>query len=113
MTTVIYDGECDFCKSCIAWVAKRVQINAVPNQTVNEEIYGVSRAQLEKSVCVMTDRTYFGAAAVSVILNIAGHPILSKLLKASGPVGEWGYKYVAAHRDGLIVKFLHWLIKRS
>lgn len=112
-TTVIYDGECDFCISCVKWVKARTQINALPNQSINPAEYGVTKAQCEKSVVVIADRTYFAAKAVALLLNQSGHKFLGLTLRLSGPIGEFGYRYVAAHRNGSLVKALHIVIEKS
>ena len=110
---VIYDGECDFCKSCVTWVKARAEIEALPNQSIDPSTYGVTREQCEKPVVVITDQIFFSAKAIAKLLKLCGYPFLAKLLKITGPVGEWGYKYVASHRDGLLVRILHYLIKKT
>ena len=97
----------------MAWVKARSEIEAIPNQSINPATYGITREECEKSVVVITDRTYFSAKAIAELLKLCGHPYLAKFLKLSGPIGEWGYKYVANHRDGLLIKILHYLIKRT
>ncbi|MFM8621599.1 MAG: thiol-disulfide oxidoreductase DCC family protein [Candidatus Nanopelagicaceae bacterium] len=112
-TTVIYDGECDFCISCVEWVKARVEINALSNQSIDPDEYGVTKAQCEKSVVVIADRTYFAAKAVAFLLNQSGHKFLALILRLLGPIGAFGYRYVATHRNGLLVRILHWIIKQS
>ena len=111
MTTVIYDGQCDFCLSCVEWVKARTNINALPSQSINPADFGITKAQCEKSVVVISDQTYFEAAAVAHLLHKCGHKLLAKALAFSGPIGNFGYRYVAGHRNGLLVKILHQLIK--
>ena len=113
MITVIYDGHCDFCKSCVAWAKNRAQLNAIPNQQLILSEYGLTQEQVEKSVVVISDKTYFGAKAVAQVLMVTDNSVLSKLIRILGPVSEIGYKYIAAHRDGFVVKVIHWLIKRN
>lgn len=113
MCTVIYDGECDFCRSCVDWVKVRAEIKAVANQEINPAEFGITRAQCEKSVVVVADKTYFAAKAVAVLLDSSGHKVVAKLLTASGKLGEIGYRYVAEHRDGQLVAVLYWLIKKT
>jgi predicted DCC family thiol-disulfide oxidoreductase YuxK len=113
MCTVIYDGECDFCRSCVAWVKARAEINAIANQEINPAEFGITREQCEKSVVVVADKTYFAAKAVAVLLDKSGNKALAKLLRLSGKLGEVGYKYFAEHRNGLLVAALHWVIKRT
>jgi predicted DCC family thiol-disulfide oxidoreductase YuxK len=112
-TTVIYDGECDFCISCVEWVKARTEIIAFAHQKINPADYGVTKAQCEKSVVVIADRTYFAAKAVAFLLKLSGHKFLSLTLRLSGPIGELGYSYVAAHRSGFLVRILHWIIKKG
>lgn len=111
--TVIYDGKCGFCKSCVDWLSSRCEIEAIPNQDIEPRDFGLTREQCEKSVVVIESKTYFGANAVALLLKRTGHPILGNLLKGSGALGEFGYKYVASHRNGLFVALLHRLIKNN
>ncbi len=111
--TIIYDGECDFCRTCVDWVKARSEINAVANQEINPAELGITREQCEKPVVVVSDKTYFAAKAVAVLLDKSGNKALAKLLRLSGKLGEVGYKYVAEHRNGLLVAALHWVIKRT
>ena len=113
MITVIYDGQCDFCKSCVAWAKNRAQLNAIPNQQLVLSEYGLTQDQVDKSVVVISHKTYFGAAAVAQVLIVTGNSLLSKLIIILGTISEIGYRYIAAHRDGLIVKAMHWFIKKS
>ena len=113
MITVIYDGHCDFCKSCVAWAKNRAQLNAIPNQQLVLSEYGLTQDQVEKSVVVISDKTYFGAAAVAQVLNVTGNSVSSNLIRILGPISEFGYKYIAAHRDGFLVKSIHWFINRN
>ena len=110
---VLYDGNCDFCISCVNWIKARTDVLALANQGINPAAYGVSREACEKSVVVIDGgQIYFGAAAVSFLLSAASHWLGAWLLRSSGPIGEAGYRYVAAHRGGLLVKILHWYVKR-
>ena len=111
--TVIFDGECDFCRSCVNWVKARTDITALPNQEIDAAEFGITREQCEKSVVVISDKTYFGAKAVAKLLSEAGLPITSKLLRTTGHIGELGYRYVASHRNGYLVSIMHWAVKKT
>lgn len=113
MTTVIYDGECDFCKSCVDWVASRVEIEAIANQKIDPAKFGITREQCEKSVVVIDKKIYFGAKAVSYLLRKCKFRITARLLELSGPIGEFSYRYIASHRDGKLVAFLHFFIRKT
>lgn len=110
---VIYDGECGFCKSCVAWVKARTEIEAIANQSIDPAKYGVTREQCEESVVVITNQTYFSAEAIAELLKLCNHNLMAKLITCSGRLGLIVYKYVAKHRNGLLVKFLRYLIKKT
>ena len=113
LPVVIYDGNCGFCFDCVQWVKRQTEVVAVANQAINPADYGVTREQCEKSVVVINGgQIYFGAAAVAVLLSECGHWFGAWLLRISGCVGETGYRYVASNRSGLLVRILHWYVKR-
>ena len=112
-TVVIFDGDCDFCRSCVNWVSARCDIEALANQLIDPGKFGITREQFEKSVVVIDSKTYFGAGAVLFLLEKSGSNKLARLLKLIGPMGELGYRYVASHRDGQLVKLIHWMVKKS
>ena len=111
--TVIYDGQCDFCIACVAWIQNRIEIEALANQDIEPADFGVTREECEKSVVVIADQTYSGADAVAYLLKQSGNSLTSRIIKLSGPFGKVGYRYVAKHRDGALVRILHWIIKKS
>ena len=113
MTTVIFDGQCAFCRSCVEWVKNRYQINALANQEIDPAMYGITREQCDKSVVVIDSQNYFGASAIALLLARTGHPFMAKLLRTSGSIGEFCYRYVASHRDGRLVELLHWIVKST
>lgn len=110
---VIYDGQCDFCIACVAWIQNRIEIEALANQDIEPADFGVTREECEKSVVVIADRIYFGADAVAYLLKQSGNSVFSKMIQLSGSIGQAGYKYVANHRDGALVRILHWFIKKT
>ena len=110
---VLFDGNCDFCISCINWVKARADVVAYANQEINPADYDVTREECDRSVVVIDGgKIYFGAAAVAFLLSACGHWLGAWLLRVSGAIGEAGYRYVAAHRGGLLVKILHWYVRR-
>ena len=109
--TVIYDGECDFCKSCVAWIQNRTQIKALANQSINPQDFGITREQCEKSVVVIDEKIYFGSKAVAHLLANSSHKWVARFLQALGPISEIGYRYIASHRNGKFVALLHRIIR--
>ena len=112
-TVVFYDGECDFCLACVNWVKSRYEIEALPNNSPRISNYGLTREIVDKSVVVIDSKIMTSAKAVSFLLKKSGFKKSAFLLKASGPLGELGYKYVASHRDGLIVRIAHKMILKT
>jgi predicted DCC family thiol-disulfide oxidoreductase YuxK len=112
-TLVIYDGECEFCKSCATWISMRIEIDALSNQSIEPQKYGITREQCEKSVVVIDNGVYLEAKAIAHLLEKSGHNFLANLIRSAGPIGTLGYRYVASNRDGRLVAFLHWIIRKT
>jgi predicted DCC family thiol-disulfide oxidoreductase YuxK len=45
------------------------------------------------------------------LLRARGNRILAALLRLSGPVAHFGYRWIASHRDSIIVKLLSQALK--
>jgi hypothetical protein len=54
-----------------------------------------------------------GAPAIAFLLKARGNRSLSLLITASGVFGRWGYRWIATHRNSLIVNFAHRLLNQS
>ena len=109
---VIYDGQCELCKRSITWVKKRLVIDAIAYQEGDLAKFGLTAQLCAKSVYVIDNKKqYQGADAVALLLKKRGNKVLAKLLSASGPIGRWGYRWVASHRSSLLVRILSRLIK--
>lgn len=105
--TVIYDGDCTLCKTSINWLSKKLTFTPIPFQSGDLALFGLTKAECEKQVyAVSGDRKYGGVSAVIFLLNKRGNKISSTLLRLSGPIGSFGYKWVAANRKTLLVKLL-------
>jgi predicted DCC family thiol-disulfide oxidoreductase YuxK len=111
--TVIYDGECDFCKECVKWVARKCTITAIPFQSADLARYGVTYEQCSKEVVAICNKKVFGgASAVAQLLHTSGYKSLAFLLRLSGPLGRAGYRWVATHRDGRLVHYATSLLRQ-
>ena len=109
---VIYDGQCDLCKRSITWVKKGLPIDAIAFQDGDLARFGLTTSQCAKSVYVIDGQSqYNGADAVALLLKERGNKVLAMLLSASGPIGRWGYLWVASHRSSLLVRTLSRLIR--
>jgi len=111
---VIYDGECRFCAASLAWVKVKLEIASVPYQNADLTRLGLSRAQCEKSVFVVTDSEQLsGAAAIGYLLRLRGNTFQAWLIQTSGPIGEFGYRWVASHRNSMIIRIATKCLERS
>ncbi len=113
LIVVIYDGECDFCIASVQWVAKKVRVDARPFQTAPLKDYGLTKEQCEKEVVVLADGDqYSGAAALTFLLKQRGNRWVSGAIKALGPISRFGYRWIASHRNSLVIKtatrYLKW-----
>jgi predicted DCC family thiol-disulfide oxidoreductase YuxK len=109
---VIYDGECAFCKECVRWVAKRSTITALPFQSADLAKFNLTYEQCSKEVvAIINGKVLGGSSAVAALLKVSRHRALGNLIMLSGPLGGGGYRWVAAHRDGLLVRSATALVK--
>ena len=112
--TVIYDGDCRLCQASVDWLQLKLDIAAEPFQRAHLERFGLTREECAKEVIVHTSKaTYRGAAAVAYLLRARGNLLASLVITASGPLGRFGYHWVATHRNSLPIKLLTRLLERQ
>ena len=103
--TVIFDGECEFCRQSVTWIQRKVAITALPFQTANLSPFNLTREQCAKQVYVISEgTTYGGAAAIAFLLKHRGNRVQSALITLSGGLGRAGYRWIASHRNSWPVK---------
>ena len=103
--TVIFDGECEFCKQSVSWIQRKLEITALPYQTADLSAFNLTREQCAKQVYVISDgTTYGGAAAIAFLLKNRGNRFQSTIIEASGPIGRSTYRWIASHRKSWPVK---------
>lgn len=111
---VIYDGECRFCRSTLTWLEKKMQVRALPFQSTDLTGYGLTSQQCSVQVYVIcADITYAGAAAVGFLLQARGNTFSSRLITSSGGIGRFGYRWVASHRNHLLVRVFTVMLDKS
>ena len=109
---VIYDGECAFCESSIQWIEQSLDVDSKPFQKADLTKFGLTYQECSKSVQVITNSSVLaGAPAIAFLLKKRGNRLLGLFVTASGPLGRFGYKWIAAHRSSLIVSALHRVLK--
>ena len=104
---LIYDGECRFCRACLTWLQEKLQVTTVAFQEADLARYGLTRSQCEQAVFVITEqKTYSGSAAIALLLNLRGNTFISRQIKRSGWLGRLGYRWLASHRNSLLVRLV-------
>ena len=111
---VLTDGQCRFCEATMAWVSKKLEVNAIAYQSAELSQYGLTYDQCSKAVHVLhAGKTYVGSDAIAYLLGRRGNWLLGFIVRASGPLGRFGYKWVAGHRNSLLIRTATKLIERS
>jgi predicted DCC family thiol-disulfide oxidoreductase YuxK len=112
--TVIYDGECRFCKASVDWLALKLQFTAHPFQTANLSQFNLTREECAKEViAIEAGKTFRGSEAITILLRARGNRFLSAIIAVSGPLGRSGYRWVATHRNSKLIKFSTYLLERA
>ena len=112
--TVIYDGDCRLCQASINWLRLKLDIAAEPFQRAHLERFGVTPEECAKEVIVYTPKTtYRGAAAVAYLLQARGNRLAFIVITASGPLGRFGYRWVATHGNSLPITLLTLILERQ
>ena len=103
--TVIFDGQCEFCKQSVTWIARRLEITAIPFQTADLSPFNLTREQCAKQVYVISEgNTYGGSDAIAYLLKQRGNTFLYLSIKATGPIARIIYKWIATHRSSWPIK---------
>jgi predicted DCC family thiol-disulfide oxidoreductase YuxK len=103
--TVIFDGDCEFCRQSVTWIQRKLVVKALAFQTADLETFNLTKEQCAKQVYVITDsEVYGGADAIRYLLKKRGNKVSAFLLGAAGNIGRAGYRWVASHRDSWVIK---------
>jgi predicted DCC family thiol-disulfide oxidoreductase YuxK len=109
--TVIYDGQCEFCKNCLTWVQKKLVVTAIPYQSADLSQYGLTIQECAAQLYVIKGKKkYGGIKAVRLLLRKRKNRITAAIIKLTGPLGDKGYKWVAANRSSAVVGVLNYLV---
>ncbi len=113
LVIVIYDGECRLCRASVAWLQIKLKLDARPFQSADLSALGLTQEECSKEViAILGSRTYRGAAAVALLLRLRGNTAVARAIVASGALGRFGYRWVAAHRNSTPIKALTKLLEK-
>lgn len=106
---MIFDGDCNFCRYFIGlWRrATGTQVDYAASQDVGDDFPEIPKDRFDGSIqlVVPEGKVYEGAEAVFRALGYSRswRWLLWVYQKAPGaaPAAEWGYRWVADHRQGL------------
>lgn len=102
---VIYDGQCRFCSACLYWLERKCELSAHAFQETDLSRYGLTQEQCSKEVfCIDGEATYSGAQAVALLFEYRGNRRLAWVIRSSGKLGKFGYRWLANHRNSWLVR---------
>jgi len=111
---VIYDGQCRFCKASLNWLELKLSCISLAYQSADLAKYNLTEKECSEQVIVISeDTTYKAAAAVAFLLRKRGNKVASLLITRSGKLGQHGYRWVASHRNSLLIRALTALLERA
>jgi predicted DCC family thiol-disulfide oxidoreductase YuxK len=112
--TVIFDGECRFCKASIDWLALKLDFAAYPFQSADLAPFNLTRDECAKEViAIEAGKTFRGASAITILLRARGNRFFAALIATSGFLGRSGYRWIATHRNSSLIKFSTYLLECS
>jgi predicted DCC family thiol-disulfide oxidoreductase YuxK len=89
-------------------------VDSKPFQQADLASYGLTIQQCSQSVHVIAGgKVLVGAAAIAYLMNYRGNRALSLLITTSGPIGRFGYNWIAAHRNSFLIKVAHRILNQS
>jgi predicted DCC family thiol-disulfide oxidoreductase YuxK len=111
---VLTDGECRFCEATMKWVERKLKVEAIAYQRADLGFYGLTYQECSQAVHVVhAGKTYVGPDAIAYLLGRRGNWILGFIVRASGPLGRYGYKWVAGHRNSWIIRLATRLLEKG
>lgn len=112
--TVIYDGQCRLCRASINWLKMRSAITALSFYEIDPKSYNLTLDECQRQViAIQGEQLFKGAAAVAFLLDHRGNTKTARLIRATGPLGRFGYRWVSTHRNSPPVKALTRIIESA
>jgi predicted DCC family thiol-disulfide oxidoreductase YuxK len=111
---VLTDGECRFCEATMKWVKQKLDVDAIAYQRADLGFYRLTYEECSQAVHVVhAGKVYVGADAIAYLLGRRGNYILGFIVRASGPLGKFGYKWVAGHRNSWLIRMATRILERG
>ena len=111
---VLTDGECRFCEATMKWVEQKLDLDAIAYQRADLGFYGLTYEECSQAVHVVhAGKVYVGADAIAYLLGRRGNYILGFIVRTSGPLGKFGYKWVASHRNSWLIRMATRILERG
>lgn len=112
--TVIYDGQCRLCRASINWLQMQSEVNALSFYEIDPKSYNLTLDECQQQViAIQGEQIFKGAAAVAFLLDHRGNTATARVIRATGPLGRFGYHWVSTHRNSAPVKALTQILERA
>jgi len=112
--TVIYDGQCRLCRASIEWLQMRSAITALSFYEIDPKSYNLTLDECQRQVIAFQcEQIFKGAAAVAFLHDHRGKSATARFIRAAGPLGRFGYRWVSTHRNSLPIKALTKILERA
>jgi predicted DCC family thiol-disulfide oxidoreductase YuxK len=93
---------------------KKLVVDATPYQQADLSKYGLTYEECSKALhVVFAGKVYVGSDAIAYLLGRRGNYVLGFIVRASGPLGRFGYKWVAGHRNSFLIRLATRLLERN
>ena len=107
LITVIYDGQCRFCRACLSWLEEKVKVEKFAYQDIDTTPFGLTKEECSKQVYIQYQgQMSGGASAIAILLKARGNKVTAFLISHSGPLAAMGYRWVAANRNSWVIRKL-------
>jgi predicted DCC family thiol-disulfide oxidoreductase YuxK len=111
--TVIYDGQCRICRASINWLQIQSNVNALSFYEIDPKSCNLTLEECQKQViAIQGEQIFKGAAAVAFLLDYRGNTATARFIRATGPLGRFGYRWVSTHRNSAPVKVLTQILEK-
>ena len=114
MITVIYDGQCRLCRASINWLQMQSKVIALSFYEIDPKSYNLTLEECQvQAIAIADNQIYKGAAAVAFLLKHRGNYATARFIRATGPLGRFGYHWVSTHRNSAPMKVLTRILERA